>query len=362
VQKQSDVIVIGGGIIGLSLAWQMSRSSARVLLIDRREPGQEASHAGGGMIADLDPVLPAELAELAHRSAKLYPSFVSELASEAECAIDLRDNGVIAFEQHPIAESEGICAITAAEVLSLEPGLAVPPDPAYTMRERAVDPRDLVCALLSALRRRAVEIVSGEAVLKLLTEHGHACGVLTVRASYAAPRVVNCAGAWAAQIAGAKLPTLPVKGHMVALAFPEELAMSPAVREQKRLLRHVLRSRWCYIIPRSNGRYVVGSTVEPAGFDKSLNSYRVKRLQDAAARLIPRFAEAKIAEAWTGLRPGTPDNLPLLGATATPGYFAATGHYRDGILLTPVTAEVMCALILEGKTLLPLDRFSPQRF
>ena len=106
----------------------------------------------------------------------------------------------------------------------------------------------------------------------------------------------------------------------------------------------------------------MGSTVEPAGFDKSLNAYRVKRLQDAAARLIPHFAEAKIAEAWTGLRPGTPDNLPLLGATAIAGYFAATGHYRDGILLTPVTAEVMCALVLEGKTPIPLDRFSPQRF
>jgi len=362
VQKTYDVIVIGGGIIGLSLAWRLSRSGAQVLGIDRREPGQEASHAGGGMIADLDPVLPAELSELARRSAQLYPSFVSELASEAGRAIDLRENGVIAFEQHPIAESEGIRAITAAEALALEPSLSIPPDPAYTMRERAVDPRDLVAALLSALHQRAVEIVSGETVAKILTTHGHASGVLTERASYAAPLVVNCAGAWAAQIAGAKLPTLPVKGHMVALAFPDELAMDPAEREEKRVLRHVLRSRWCYIIPRSNGRYVVGSTVEPAGFDKSLNSYRVKRLQEAAARLIPAFAEAKIAEAWTGLRPGTPDNLPLLGATGIPGYFAATGHYRDGILLTPVTAEVMCALLLEGKTLLPLDRFSPQRF
>jgi glycine oxidase len=362
VQKTYDVIVIGGGIIGLSLAWRLSRSSVHVLLIDRREPGQEASHAGGGMIADLDPVLPAELSGLAHRSAELYPSFVSELAQEAECAIDLREDGVIAFEQHPIAESEGIRAITSAEALALEPRLSIPPDPAYTMRERAVDPRDLVAALLSALHKRQVEIITGEAVVKIVTTHGRASGVQTERASYAAPQVANCAGAWAAQIAGAKLPTLPVKGHMVALAFPEELAMNSAEREPKRVLRHVLRSRWCYIIPRSNGRYIVGSTVEPAGFDKSLNSYRVKRLQEAAARLIPAFAEATIAEAWTGLRPGTPDNLPLLGATAVPGYFAATGHYRDGILLTPVTAELICALILEGKTLFPLAPFSPQRF
>jgi len=364
VQKSYDVIVIGGGIIGLSLAWELSRKSANVVVIERREPGQEASHAGGGMIADLDPVLPVELLELAHRSANLYPKFVNELSAESELPIDLRDNGVIAFEQHPIAEREGIRKITAEHALSLEPKLTIPPDPAYTMSERAVDPRDLVSALVRALNKRQVEIISGETVQQIQVSHGHATGVLTDRASYAAHLVVNCAGAWASQIAsaGKKLPTLPVKGHMVALAFPDELTMSPADRETHRVLRHVLRSRWCYIIPRSNGRYVVGSTVEPAGFDKSLNAYRVKRLQDAAARLIPLFAEAQIAEAWTGLRPGTPDNLPLLGATEVDGYFAATGHYRDGILLTPVTAEVMCELILNGKSPVSLQRFSPLRF
>lgn len=362
VQKQYEVIVIGGGIIGLSLAWELSRRASRVLLIERHEPGQEASHAGGGMIADLDPVLPVELRELAHRSAKLYPSFVSALQSYSERAIDLRDVGVIAFEQHPIEECEGIHFVSAEQALALEPKLSIPPDPAYSMSERAVDPRDLVSALLAALQKRRVEIVTGESALKILDDHGHAAGVLTDRATYAAPKIVNCAGAWAAQIAGAKLPTLPVKGHMVALTFAEELAMDSTTREQARVLRHVLRSRWCYIIPRSNGRYVVGSTVEPAGFDKSLNRYRVKALQDAAARLIPQFAEAMIAEAWTGLRPGTPDNLPMLGETDISGYFAAAGHYRDGILLAPVTAEVMCALVLEGHTPVPLDSFSPQRF
>jgi glycine oxidase len=362
VQKSYDVIVIGGGIIGLALAWKLSCSSAQVLLIERHEPGQEASHAGGGMIADLDPVLPVELLELAHRSAEIYPDFVRDLTAESHQPIDLRDNGVIAFEQHPIAESDGIRAIPAEEALRLEPKLALPPDPAYTMRERAVDPRDLVSALLVAVRQRGVEIVSGESVQKVLVEHDHATGVATDRAMYSASKVVNCAGAWASQVVGATLPTMPVKGHMVALVFSEELAMTPAIREEQRILRHVLRSRWCYIIPRSNGRYVVGSTVEPGGFDKSLNTYRVKRLQDAAARLIPQFAEAKIAEAWTGLRPGTTDNLPLLGETPILGYFAACGHYRDGILLTPVTAELISALVLEGKSSPMLDRFSPRRF
>jgi glycine oxidase len=364
VQKSYDAIVIGAGLIGLSLAWKLARAGARVLLLDRREPGQEASHAGGGMIADLDPVLPAELRELAHRSAALFPSFVAELSAESGRSIDLRDDGVIDFEQHPIAESEGIRAIGAAEALALEPRLNLPPDPAYLMQERSVDPRHLVAALLAALGKCSsqVEIRTGEAVAKIVAERGRAEGIVTERASYAAERVINCAGAWACQIDGPRLPTLPVKGHMLSLAFPGELAMDAAVREEKRVLRHVLRSRWCYILPRSNGLYVVGSSVEPAGFDKTLNTHRIKRLHEAAARLIPQFAEAKIAEAWTGLRPGTPDNLPLMGETALPGYFAATGHYRDGILLAPVTAEVMCALVLEGRSPVSLERFSPQRF
>ena len=364
MQKSYDAIVIGAGLIGLSLAWRLARAGARLLLLDRREPGQEASHAGGGMIADLDPVLPDELRELAHRSAALFPSFVAELSGESERSIDLRDDGVIAFEQHPIGESAGIRALRAAEALALEPRLHLPPDPAYLMQERSVDPRDLVTALLAALCKRStqVEIRTGEAAVKILAERGRAEGVVTERASYAAARVINCAGAWACQIGGPRLPTQPVKGHMLALAFPGELAMDESVREEKRVLRHVLRSRWCYLVPRTNGRYVVGSTVEPAGFDKTLNSYRVKRLHEAAARLIPQFAQAQVAEAWTGLRPGTPDNLPLLGETALPGYFAATGHYRDGILLAPATAETMCALLLEGKSPLSLERFSPQRF
>jgi len=364
VRTKFDVIVIGGGLIGLSLAWRLVSRGLGVLVLDRREPGREASHAGGGMIADLDPVLPAELRELARRSATLYPAFVEELRAASRRAIDLRDNGVIAFEQHPIAEVEGIRALSRDEVLALEPRLTVPADHAYHLRERAVDPRDLVAALVAALGARPGQatIVSGEAATELILEHGRATGVRTARGSYAAPITVNCAGAWASQIGGAKLPTQPVKGHMLALAFPEELAMEGELRERQRVLRHVLRSRWCYIIPRSDGRYVVGSTVEPAGFDTSLNAYRVKRLQEAAARLIPALAEAKITEAWTGLRPGTPDNLPLLGETATPGYFAATGHYRDGILLAPVTAEMMAGLLLEGSFPLPLERFSPRRF
>ncbi|MDR3764506.1 MAG: glycine oxidase ThiO [Acidobacteriota bacterium] len=362
MQKKQDVLIIGGGLIGLSLAWQLSRRGVSVAVLERNEPGQEASHAGGGMIADLDPVLPSELLELGHRSAVLYPEFIRELAEASGEAIDLRANGVIAFEQHPIPEADGIRAISQEQARALEPKLARQADPAYTMRERSTDPRDLVRALLAALAKSGVAIHTNESAQKIFVEQGRAAGVVTASGTYAAEKIVNCAGSWATQIGGPSLPTMPVKGHMVALAFPGELKMPPAEREPQRVLRHVLRSRWCYIIPRSNGRYVVGSTVEPGGYDKSLNAYRVKRLQEAAARLIPEFAEAKIVEAWTGLRPGTPDNLPLLGETALPGYYAACGHYRDGILLTPVTAEILCGIMLNGKSPVNIERFAPTRF
>ena len=362
VQRSDDILIIGAGIIGLALARQLSLRGTRVKVVERTEPGQEASHAGGGMIADLDPILPSELFPLAQRSARLYPEFIAALREESGLTVDLREDGVIAFEQHPLAERAGIRPLTAEETLRMEPHLSLPSDAAYFMQERAVDPRQIVAALLAALAKLGVEILSNEPVERVLVEHGRAVGVATAKGMHHAGKVVNCAGAWAAQIHGALTPTMPVKGHMVALAFPDELAMPPAEREAGRRLRHVLRSRWCYIIPRNSGRYVVGSTVEPAGFDKSLNVYRVKRLQEAAARLMPQFAEAKIAEAWAGLRPGTSDNLPLLGETNIAGYYTACGHYRDGILLTPVTAEVMTSLLVDGHGDAEIARFSPKRF
>ena len=155
------------------------------------------------------------------------------------------------------------------------------------------------------------------------------------------------------QIKPLTIPTRPVKGHMLSLIFPE--AAEP-------VLTHVVRSRWCYILPRSTGKYVVGSTVEPAGFDKTVNSYKIKKLQEAAIRLVPRFADARMHEAWAGLRPGTPDNLPILGETSLRNYFACTGHYRDGILLAPISARVISQVVSGGTPEWDLRAFSPARF
>src|SRR5262249_36081349 len=166
---------------------------------------------------------------------------------------------------------------------------------------------------------------------------------------YAAPVVVNCAGSWAGCIAPRRFPVKPIKGQMLAVVN------APAIN-------HVLRSENVYLVPRSDGRLVIGSTLEDRGYNKQTDVDTIQKLFDAAVELVPALSSAKRLEDWTGLRPGTPDELPILGETETRGYFVATGHYRDGILLAPVTARVMAEAILEKPVSLNLTSFSPVRF
>ncbi len=236
------------------------------------------------------------------------------------------------------------------------------------LKERSVDPRALVAAAWKTAKLRGVDFSSGDEVTQVNVSHGRATGVTTIKTTFHAAKVVNCAGAWSGQIKLAQvdmgqikqnsgpttphaLPTRPVKGQMLCLLLPA-----------RELLRHVIRSHGAYLIPRSDGRLLVGATVEEAGFDKRTDLATIQHLHQAAITLVPKLADAKILESWAGLRPGTPDGLPILGETSTPGYFVATGHFRDGILLAPITAEVMAAVI-EGPTPeLDLTAFSPARF
>ena len=160
--------------------------------------------------------------------------------------------------------------------------------------------------------------------------------------------VINCAGAWAGQIGPHAFPTRPVKGQMLCVAMPE-----------KDVVRHVIRTPDVYLIPRTNGRLLIGATVEDAGFNKQTVPETIQKLRKAALELVPKLADARILEAWAGLRPGTPDGLPILGST--PGYFVATGHFRDGILLAPVTAKIMGAIVTGQVPQFELAGFSPAR-
>ena len=349
-----DVIVIGGGIIGLSLSLALRRRGASVLIVERGEPGREASHAAGGMLVECSLETPATLQPFATASARLYPEFAQEIELESGMKVDLRDHGTIVFPSpEHVHERPGFSLETLLPrpLNELEPALADSKSPAFYLKERSVDPRALSAAAWQAAKRRGVDFSSGDEVIALSMVENRAAGVQTTKTAFHAAKVVNCAGAWSGQIAPHAFPTRPVKGQMLCLLMPS-----------RTLLKHVVRSPRAYLIPRSDGRLLVGATVEEAGFDKRTDLAAIQRFHRAALDLVPELRNGKILESWAGLRPGTPDGLPILGATATPGYYVATGHFRDGILLAPITAELMAAVI-EGRTPeYDLAPFSPARF
>lgn len=375
--KTWDVIVIGGGIIGLSLSIELRKKGASVLLVERGEPGREASSAAGGMLVDCPLETAEALRPLATASAQMYAEFVHELEIESGMNIDLRDQGTILVLSLEHIRHPSLCnvAMYPADLSELEPAMVKPvPDqkfdleksdldpkeiaavrdaahPAFHIKERSVDPRALTAAALKAAKHRNVDFSSADPVTAVNLSGGRVSGVTTTKTSFHAPKVVNCAGAWSGQIAPNAFPTRPVKGQMLCLLSPS-----------RDLLKHVIRSPEIYLIPRSDGRIIVGTTVEEAGFDKRTDIGTIQRLHRSAIALVPELRNAKILEDWAGLRPGTPDSLPILGPTLTPGYYVATGHFRDGILLAPITAQVMAEAITESSCKHDLKPFSPARF
>lgn len=356
--KSWDVVIAGGGIVGVSLARELHKHGADVLIVERGEPGREASHAAAGMLAWCDPMLPHPLKRLARASAEMYPEFVQEIDDESGMRVDLRTQGTIAcFPELPVGEAASYVStgewrpLGADEVARLEPSLKYPGEAMYWTPEGSVDPRGLMAASVKAAKHRGIHIASGAAVTDVAIEGGRAVAVKTPKTRYTAGAVVNCCGAWAGQIGPLRFPTRPVKGQMLCV-----------VAAQHGLVNHVVRAPEVYVVPRSDGRIVIGSTLEDAGFDKRVDPDTIQRLHQSAASLIPELGEARMLETWAGLRPGTADGLPLLGATEVANYFVAAGHYRDGILLAPVTALVMSQVVRGEKPHVDLTAFSPARF
>jgi glycine oxidase len=365
--KSWDAVIIGAGIIGLSLAISLRKQGLRVLVVERGEPGGEASSAAAGMLVGSGTELPPALQALAAESARMYPQFAHEIEDESGLKVDLREQGTIL-----ISSSGDFPA--GAETLSMEKLRSLTPeigsfenlDSSFGAREqvslenqngcraayipeRSVDPRALVSAALKAARHRGVDISSGSEVEALLTHGDRVSGVQTDKTTYSGGIVVNCAGAWAGCIAPQEVPVRPVKGQMVAVVGGPKL-------------QHVIRADEVYLVPRSDGRIVIGSTLEDAGYNKQTDVNTIQRLLHAARELMPALANARVHEDWAGLRPGTPDSLPILGETSTRGYFIASGHYRDGILLAPITSQVMTDGILGKPSMHDLAPFSPTRF
>ncbi|HWC19605.1 MAG TPA: glycine oxidase ThiO [Terriglobales bacterium] len=343
----SDVIIAGAGIIGLSLALELRRAGASVTVLDRGEPGREASSAAAGMLVSGDPDLRKPLKDLAVASAQMYRCFVDELELRSGITVGYEARGTLYIAASN--DEPGTRPLSLSELSELEPELAEP-SRAYFLQEQSVDPRLLSQAAVAAGKRLGVTIHHESRVAAVTLSREHEIEVRTERGLYRTATFANCAGAWAKDILGVSVPTRPVKGQMLTV-IPRNCK-----------LRHVIRSSEVYLVPRKDGRVLIGATVEEAGFDKTVNPSSIQGLHQAAAKLVPAIGEAKILEAWAGLRPGSPDNLPILGPGRLPGTYVASGHFRNGILLAPITAVMMSQLIQGKKPQFDLRPFAPSRF
>jgi glycine oxidase len=372
-----DALIVGGGLIGGSLAFELASEKLRVVVLDRQQPGREASWAAAGMLSP-GPDSPdsAALVPLGKESLRLYPEFIAAIEKASGKSADFTPNGTFEVFRGPQAEIArdkmvaefhqmgfAAAAMSPNEAREHEPSLGpLAGAIAWLPEEATVDPRLLVEAALSAAKHSGAEIRANCLVDALLYE-GKACvGAITGGQKIKAKQVVVAAGSFCGTIAGATqeagphpqlgryAPVHPVRGQMLALR-------SPSVR-----LKKVLRSEHGYLVPRRDGRIIAGSTLEDAGFVKQVTPQGVRQILDAALDLAPALADAKIVEEWSGLRPGTPDQLPIIGPTDIAGLWLATGHYRNGILLAPATAKIMRDWIVTGKSNFDAESFSPLRF
>ncbi|MGB9185112.1 MAG: glycine oxidase ThiO [Solirubrobacteraceae bacterium] len=365
-----DVAVVGGGAIGLSIAWRASTRGLRVLVLERGRVGGATSHVAAGMLAPIAEARPGEepLLELGLRSARAYPEFVHELTRAADQDVGYSQCGtlLVARDEDEARALERELELRHRYGLAVErlrPSAARRLEPALTPALRlaldvpddhAVDPRRLTAGLAAAIRSAGGEVREGTAVSGLEHTAGRVSGVtLADGSSVAAEAVVIAAGAWASELATPSLiPSRPVKGQIMRLHDPS----GPG------LLHRVVRMGPTYIVPRGDGRYVIGATSEERGFDTTVTAGAAFELLRDAGELVPGVSELVLDEFSAGLRPGTPDNLPVIGADAVAGLHWAVGHGRGGILLAPVTAELVCAALLGDRADLSADAFAPGRF
>jgi glycine oxidase len=366
-----DVVIVGGGIIGGSIAFELARRNLRVIVLDRQELMHEASWAAAGMLSPA-PDCPAAipLVPLARASLALYPGFIDAIEESSEISTDYRTGGTLEVLCHGDAERELSTLVAlhhglglACEPLPLEEAQEMEPAlgrdaraAAFLPDEASVNPRSLNAALLDASSMAGAELRPGANVVSLIKDKKRCAGVKTAAGeAFSAGHIVIAAGCWTSQLPDAApyAPTRPVRGQMVAL------------RHAGIPLRRVLRSERGYIVPRDHEtpqNLVAGSTLENAGYEKAVTSGGLEEILGAVNELAPSLASAEILDTWSGLRPGTPDQLPVLGPTDVEGLMIATGHYRNGILLAPVTAKLITDWITEGRTTLNCEDFSPLRF
>ena len=365
----ADVIVVGGGLIGCAVALRLAQAGAEVLVLERGEPGQEASWAAGGILgAQMEAHGAGPMLDLCLASRQLYPALADELRSLTGIDVRYRPCGVleVAFDEvdeqallktHAWQQAAGLrVTLVLAQQLAQRKGLSPARLGLWLPDDGQVDNQLLASALHLAATRAGARFRPGAPVRRLLAGAGlepRCTGVELFDGAAYAKTVVLCAGAWSSAIEGVPLPSgavVPVRGQMVSLqpagpTFPE-----------------IVGGGGIYTVPRLDGRLLVGATVERVGFHKSVTASGLSWLLQRAQALSPPLADARVLEQWSGLRPGSADGLPILGQSALDGLLFATGHYRNGVLLAPITATLITELVQGKKSQIDLRPFWAERF
>lgn len=367
--RTADVVIVGGGVIGCAIARRAARDGLRVVVLERGTPGMEASWAAAGMLSPLaEADEPGPFLDLLIRAREMYPAYAAALREETGIDVSYSDAGTLYAALRDEDEEElevrwrwqsaaglPLQRLTADEARQAEPALSPAVRSALRFSgDHQVDNRALGAALWSAASRAGAEFRLGAHAVRLLREGDRAAGVACADGErIAAGSVVLAGGAWAGRMEALPrpLPVEPVHGQLLALE-----AVPP-------LFRHVVDTPRCYLVPRASGRLIVGATTECTGDRKAVTPWGLRTLIDGAVEAAPALEHAPLAETWSGLRPGTPDGVPILGADPdVPNLVYATGHFRNGILLAPLTGERVGALLSRGEWCAELAEFGIGRF
>jgi glycine oxidase len=360
------VVVIGAGVAGLGIGWKLARAGASVTVLERAQVGNGATSASAGMIAATAELGEAETPEaaFARRASTMWPAFAQELQQQSGVDIAFHRNGSLlvtmkgeATGAHSAAERHGqgddVAVLDAAEARAREPMLSDNIAGAlWAPHEATVDTQALCRALAVAFVRAGGKVLSNETVVRFERDTQRILDVVTPFTTHRADAYVLAAGAWTSRVEGlppeAVPPVIPVKGEILVLAPPEGAAVPP----------HVVWGNGIYLTPRRNF-LLVGATVERAGFDTAVSQAALAWLRGQSNGLMPGLENWRIVEHWAGLRPGSPDGLPILGETCVEGLYVASGQYRNGILFAPAVAEVLSRLVLERTG--GVSAFDPRR-
>lgn len=365
--KKFDVAVAGAGLIGGSIALELARAGLRVGLFDRQEPGQEASWAGAGILSPApESAAMISLVPLAKASMAIYPEFVRMMEEVSGHSSGYRPKGTLQalFSRAAREELSTVIALhhglglkaeplRAEDARELEPSLSEDLEAAVLRPDEAsVDNRAMTQAVLEAARRSGVQFFPGNGAEAIWREGGRCLGLHLKHEKIEAQWTVIAAGCFSATIegVGSYAPVRPAKGQMIAL------------RADDLQIERVLWSEKIYLVPRNDGRVLAGATVEYTGFEKEVTAGGIEKILAGTIELAPGLAGARVEETWAGLRPDSPDHLPILGPTDIDGLLIATGHFRGGILLTPITARLVREWVTQQSVSVDWERFSPMRF